>query len=216
MRNTTLSLLTATMVSLFALSGCGVQGDTLEEVRLALELPFGGYEDDETMPAFGLLDLDHAPVDPRIATPQRPDGIRAQATFDGEVEKGVLVARWHDLIRAHGLFVGKWADASGKLKGHFKGLYGKSKTHKGWVMFGKMVDPLGYPKGLLTGRFHSGLFQATWTDGDGAVLGMAEGLSQRRSLGEGEMTGHWERLAPPKRASVSAAAVVNTLLSRSM
>lgn len=188
---------------LTALPGCGVQGDTLEEVQLALERPFGGYENDEVMPAFGLLYLDHAPLDPRIITPQRPDGIRAQAAFDENAEEGVMVAKWHDLARAHGLFVGKWADANGKLKGHFKGLYGRSKIHKGWVMFGKMVDPLGYPKGLLSGSFHSGLFQATWTDGDGKVLGMAEGLSQRSSQSDGEMVGHWElsKQAPTALAS---------------
>lgn len=182
------------------LSGCGAQGDTLEEVLIALDLPQGGYENDEVMPAFGLLGLDHAPLDPHITTPQRPDGIRAQATFDTRGDRGVMVAKWRDLVKAHGLFVGKWADAQGKLMGHFKGLYGRSRVHRGWVMFGKMVDPLGYPKGLLRGSFSSGLFQATWIDGDGKVLGMAEGLSRRRSFTDGEMVGHWERLRAPSTA----------------
>jgi len=201
--NTSIKTIFVGTVAMLALGGCGIQGDTITEVRRALEMPRGGYEDDEVMPAFGLSDLDHQPVDPRITTPQRPDGIRAAHGRDG-VQKGVVVARWFDLERAHGLFLGKWADASGKLKGHFKGLYGRSRKHKGWVMFGKMVDPLGYPRGLLTGKFHSGLFQASWVDGEGKLIGMVEGVSMRRSLSEGQMVGHWDRYPDQDAVGIAA------------
>ncbi len=194
-------------ISIAAAAGCGVQGDTINEVRAALELPLGGYEDEEVMPSFGIMELDRVPVDPRITTPQRPDGIRSSLPASRE---GVIVARWSDLVRAHGLFWGKWADASGNVVGHFKGLYGRSRKHKGWVMFGKMVDPLGYPKGLLKGSFHSGLFQASWVDEAGKTLGMVEGVSRRDSLQTGLMLGHWDRY-PDDHERQALASAVNPL-----
>lgn len=198
-----LSMISALLIS--GLAGCGMPGDTIQVVRIALELPNGGYQDEEEMPAFGLLDLDHDPVDPRISTPQRPEGASPSFDGSGRPAEGVVVARWYDLQRAHGLFVGKWADAAGKLQGHFKGLYGRSRSQKGWVMYGKMVDRLGYPKGLISGTFHSGLFQARWVDSQGNLLGQLEGVSRRKSLHQGEMLGHWDRYPEPAPKAALAA-----------
>ena len=175
-------------------AACGPGGDTLEDLTFALELPNGGLTFDEEMPAFGLYDLDLSPVDPRVSIPDQADEKLGLKPAEGPLLRdGVLVAAWSDFRRGYGRFVGKWADQTGRVLGHVKGYYGKSKAHKGWVFFGKVVDIHGYAKGLLSGRFSGGHYRGVWVDDDGLVQGNISGVSRRNSLLRGVMVGRWDQ-----------------------
>jgi len=172
-------------------TACAVPPDTIDDVVASLNTPFGGYNLQEEMAAFGRADLDRAPVALASTIPEVPQmGIHVPGPRSPI--KGFFAGRWSDLEKAHGVMIGKWARADGTVIGHFNGVYGKSKLYKGWVFLGKYIDLHGYGRGLVTGRFTDGKFRGTWVDGAGKILGELGGIAKN----DNHFAANWTALAP--------------------
>jgi hypothetical protein len=161
---------------LFA-SACGTQQDTIEDVKSGLNSDLGGYTLDQELPLFGRTDLDEFPIKPSFRLPEIPRFGFNVMVPPADNPVGVMVGFWTDMEKGTGVWAGKWADQSGRIIGHLKGVYGYSSKYKTHVFFAKLIDLGGNAKGVINGRFKEGKFRGSWVDDKRQILGLIEGYS---------------------------------------
>lgn len=190
----------ALIAASLALSACGMEVETLETVRSALESPLGGYQMDDELPRFARDDLDARPLAvvvpafddvPRLGFPDLLAPVGAAT--------GVLAGYWMDFAKGQGVLAGKWADANGRVLGHLKGVYGQSRLYGSeWVLFAKLIDRHGAARGIISGRQREGVFRGTWIvdpiDGREQLRGTLVGQADAR----GHFLGRWQSLERPQ------------------
>lgn len=179
------------------LTACGFAPETIEDIKSTLESELGGYQLDEELPLFGRSDLDVAPMPVATPMPAIPP-MGYATTIDPAGPEGALQGFWADLEKGHGVMAGKWADAKGQVRGHLKGVYGRSRRYGDWVFFGKLIDARGRALGVLNGRHVEGLFRGTWVDEGHNVLGELVGVA---SL-DGRFRGRWKAQPRPEPRGV--------------
>jgi len=187
MRARTLWILTTTLSLGLLLVACGGQEtdeETIgtESIQESLELSdSGGFEMQDELPAFGLLDLDELAVEANLEVPELPEELD---TLAGKMPPdpnlplpgpppcphGLLKGKWKVIKningKGYGVFKGKWASANGKVVGHLKGIFGSNKLGHG-VLFGKYISKGGKFLGVLKGRYGKGFFKGHWFDKHG-------------------------------------------------
>lgn len=183
--------------AIFSLGACGHAPESLEEIKSALDSELGGYQLDEELPLFGRDDLDLGPLSSRFALPAIPDmGYPSPLIAAGP--EGRLEGFWIDYEKGYGVMAGKWADSTGKVRGHLKGIYGHSRTYSDWVFFGKLIDRRGRALGVLNGRHIDGMFRGTLVDERRAILGELVGYASAKGL----FRGRWKTEPQPESRGV--------------
>ena len=177
---------------------------SVEGISEALELEDGGYDMQDEMPAFGLLDLDDLDVDVSGLDTPEEGGLEAFLGVQPSSKKlpppcphGYLKGVWKRLNpnKSLGVYKGKWVTANGKVEGWLKGVFGMNKLGHG-VFFGKYIDKTGKFKGLLKGYYGNGFFR-------GRYHGKSGGIGELRGVyGQNVFKGKWVSYCNAKCNSV--------------
>lgn len=105
-------------------------------------------------------------------------------------DRGFMRGRWHALSANLGRFLGVVTDENGAPAGHVRGVYGERRNGDS-VVFGKFIDLSGHFRGLLTGSFADGQYQARWLDRQGDH-GTAHGVYFAGATAtSGQFLGRW-------------------------
>ncbi|HEX3758668.1 MAG TPA: hypothetical protein VHW23_08170 [Kofleriaceae bacterium] len=114
-------------------------------------------------------------------------GVHRQASA---CDRGFMRGRWHALSANLGRFLGVVTDENGAPAGHVRGVYGERRNGDS-VVFGKFIDLAGHFRGLLTGSFADGQYQARWLDRQGDH-GTAHGVYFAGATAtSGQFLGRW-------------------------
>jgi hypothetical protein len=135
-----------------------------------LELTFTDAQDRPVTRPIDVAELDERPIE---IDADRGDRIVVIALRERDhCDHGFVRGRWLALAPTTGVYRGMFVDADGALVGHLRGVWGQRRDGSR-VLFGKLIAADGSFRGLVTGTYDRGAFQARWlvSTGDYGVLG---------------------------------------------
>lgn len=113
--------------------------------------------------------------------------------LDDDCAVGFMQGKYRNrLMRAGGIFRGRFLSERGVLLGHLRGHYGLTPGGER-LLFGKYIGTTGLFRGRLSGEYGDGAFSGSWHDRNGVREGILDGkYVTGETVNSGFFQGFWE------------------------